>query len=252
MATRPPILYKYLDRAGAEAFLKQPQLRYKDFRELDDLMEVLPGFRSLSQDEAAELGRLRAQSGVAVQFSLEKHAFFLKTLSEVDPRYLEDEFRKQLAHLPPALFICSLTERADSVAMWSSYAEKHQGIVFGLSTAVDWIIAASRRALVPVVYSDCRIQMPFPIVVPDVIGKAVRFKSTDWQYQSEWRLISSSDATDFLAPADVAEVVVGYRASDTLLSVADRMRASGVRVFRAVPDSRRYRIELREENPKQS
>ena len=108
----PPIFYKHLNVEGALAFLKSPQIRYKDWRKLDDLMEVLPGFRQLTEEEVRieAKGRFARLPGV----SLDKHEHFLRALTSLPAEYLEEEMRKLFEAQPTTLFVCSMTSRHDS------------------------------------------------------------------------------------------------------------------------------------------
>lgn len=115
MKDRPQVLYKYLDAAGARVFLKEPQMRWKDFRLLDDLMEVLPGYRSLTEREVQALAQTQSnRTGISV----DKCAHYYRTLSEMDPTYWEKELRRLIEEQKPTMFICSMSARADSGAMW--------------------------------------------------------------------------------------------------------------------------------------
>jgi hypothetical protein len=246
MLKHPKILYKYLDLEGSRAFLAKPQLRFKDFRRLDDLMEVLPGHRTLSEEEIAKYAPIKAQQlGNAI--SVAKCAHFLRSLSGVGGAYLEDGMRELLLAQSATLYICSMTERWDSGAMWGPYAEHHKGIVFGLSSAIDRICRLDRTYLTDIKYSDERPQMPFPVIDRKVIKEAIRTKSTDWSYQKEWRLVSDSDADELLNAADVAEVIIGYesRKDVELTGPAASLRKTGTEVFVAYPDPQLHRMARR-------
>jgi len=246
MPERPTILYKYLDLEGARAFLAKPQLQFKDFRRLDDLMEILPGHRKLSEEEIAIYAPLKAQQ-VGNKISVEKCAHFLRSLSGVGGEYLENGMRELLSDQSPALFICSMTERWDSGAMWGLYAEHHKGIVFGLSTAIDRVCQLNRAYLADVKYSEVRPQMPFSVIDRRVIKESIRTKSIDWSYQKEWRLVSDSDANEWLNAADVAEVIIGYESRNNveLTGPATALKKNGTQVFVAYPDPQIHRMARR-------
>jgi Protein of unknown function (DUF2971) len=241
MPVRPPILYKYLDAAGARGFLEKPQVRFKDFRKLDDLMEVLPGGRLMTEEELQRAARDKFER-VAGKISEEKCAHFVRTLNEVcTSAYWEREVRKLVDSQTISICISSMSERCDSGAMWAGYAGEHSGIVFGLSAAIDRLRGAI-AFLNPVVYSDVRPQNPFPILLKEVFLQAILTKSPDWDYQREWRLIAATEHVEILQPGDVTEVIVGYKASDDIQNLTLGLKAHGTRVFRARPDPARHSI----------
>ncbi len=65
-----------------------------------------------------------------------------------------------------------------------------------------------------------RPQLAIPVVDKKVLLEAVRTKSRDWDYQSEWRLISTKVEKWSLAREEVAEIVVGYQAPKDVLELA--------------------------------
>jgi hypothetical protein len=247
MLPHPSVLYKYLNPLGAADFLKAPQLRFRDFRELDDLMEVLPGHRPLTEAEvqrdAEERHHWLKERGKVI--SVEKCAIFVRALSSLKGTTWEDGMRELLVDAPGTLFICSLTERWNSGAMWGTYAERHGGIVFGISGAIDRV-CQTRAYLAEVVYDEECPQMPSPVVDPGVMKQAIRTKSPDWSYQREWRLISNSNTAERLSGPEVTEIVVGYRASKEIKAAAYAFREQGTAVFQAHPDPQRHSTARRE------
>jgi len=208
MSDRPPILYKYLDAAGAKSFLQKPQIRFKDWRHLDDLMEVLPGSRLMNEDEICHAARAKFAQ-VDGKVSEEKCAHFVRALNKLSTSaYWEREARKLLEPSPVAICVSSMTERCDSGAMWAGYAEKHSGLVFGISGAIDRL-RGSVAYLKRVVYSDVRPQNPYPVLLPEIFLRAILTKSTGWDYQREWRLIANTEHMEFLQAGEVTEVIVG-------------------------------------------
>jgi len=217
-------------------------MRWKDFRQLDDLMEVLPGYRSLTEAEVQSVAKVQsAKTGI----SFEKCAFFYRTLSEMNPTYWERELRKLIDEQEAMMFICSMSARADSGAMWGLYAERHQGIVFGVGPVLERICAHKMILTREVLYDETRPQLAIPVVDKNVLLAAVRTKSRDWDYQVEWRLISPEVQNWPLKREEVAEIIVGYKAAPDILELALTYRADGTRVFQAYPDPKRHIMALK-------
>jgi hypothetical protein len=244
MAPRPEILYKYLDQSGAKAFLEKPQLRFADWRQLDDLMEVLPGNRKMTESEIQQQALIKARQ-IGYKVPVEKCAVFYREMSKLDPTFWENGMRELLMEQPATLFVCSMTERFDSGSMWGLYAERHQGIVCGFSAVIDKI-CVSRANLAKVTYAQERPQMPLPAVDPSILRKAVRTKSTDWAHQQEWRLISDNGTDEFLSPCDVSEIIVGYKSPVEIEGMAKSFKASGARVFRGYPHPQLHQVARKE------
>lgn len=217
-------------------------MRWKDFRQLDDLMEVLPGYRPLTE---AEVQAIAKRQSAKTRISAEKCAHFYRTYSEVDLTYWEDELRKLIDKADATMFICSMSARADSGAMWGLYAEKHQGIVFGVGPVLEQICGHKMMLTRQVLYDEKRPQIAIPFVDQDVILEAVRTKSLDWDYQAEWRLISTEVKHWPLRREEVAEIVVGYKAAPDILEVALTYKANGAKVFQAYPDPQRHSMALK-------
>jgi hypothetical protein len=86
--------------------------------------------------------------------------------------------------------VLSLSERHESVLMWSHYAENHQGICIGFDTDRDFFGLAGQVAY--------REEMPFSDLLTRtgegaerILEAALLTKSTDWSYEREWRVLKS-------------------------------------------------------------
>jgi hypothetical protein len=132
--------------------------------------------------------------------------------------------------------ILSLASKADSIPMWAHYAAGHKGFVIGLDTATepfDQAIAAGKLRRVR--YQQDRISLTRGSggqawVGPDGIFHT---KSTDWQYEQEWRWLECCDPgkyADLVTGPDgellylrpipshsIRQVIVGHRAARILI-----------------------------------
>lgn len=249
MAEKPKILYKYIGPKGAEEFLARPQLRYTDWRILDDLMEVMPGPRHLRDDEIPFAAAVEFQKNP--KRSLAQHMERFQQIRETeDPADYERQLRDLFLKQPCTMFIGSLTERYDSGAMWGLYGGKHQGLVFGIKMETIERMCAGRPAgelsLGQVTYSRRRPQVAIRQITDEDrenLKQAVITKSEDWDYQREWRMVKANDSPDFLKWADVPELILGYEASKDVVAMAKKINVSGVSVYKAYPDPVAHRVE---------
>lgn len=144
--------------------------------------------------------------------------------------------------------ICSLSERIDSILMWSHYAEDHKGFAmeydFHQLPRRDMYV----RSLWPVLYDAGMLDVSHLFAGEDrpedfnnLFGIAAAIhKTEDWQYEKEWRLIiNSNDPVN--VPAPLKAVYIGARAADkdrdALIAAAN---FAGVPVFQMRLAERRF------------
>ncbi len=214
--TPPPILYKYLGSAGAAAFLSRPQLRYTKFIDLDDVLDTMPGFTPMTDEEARANAVERVQRNPVEGISLEHQLIIWEEYGKISTSYFERSMREITAEQGEFPYVCSLTAEAGSLAMWSLYAERHKGIVFGIGSKLNRVLADKGRHVQQMQYSPRRPHTPannpkFEDVVP-----ALWTKGMDWAHQREWRILSENGDTDYLECGEVLEVIFGYRYDEAI------------------------------------
>lgn len=235
---RPVILYKYLDAKGALAFLQHPQLRFSDWRSLDDLTEAVPGFRALTIDEL-EYAIAQEQERTPT-VSPEKIRHWFTVLNSADQQYLSREWRTLLKRPEyKHLHICSTSCRFNSGPMWSQYGQGHRGLVFGFKPTKRLL---GDRIVAPVNYARNRPKIPFPLVDSKEMLRLMVTKSLHWKYQAEWRILSAADDTLSLGKEDLAEIIVGERASENVRALALEHREKSIPVFTISPHPADYRL----------
>ena len=178
--------------------MENPQLRHKAFSEFfryDDICDSLPTFSELSDSQI--------ESNAIEGASSEKEVIFKKELGKLKPEYLEKSMRDEISRAPEAAaYICSLVASADSIAMWSQYGEHHHGIAFGIPSNLKRVIFERGRFLQQVEYpaTNERPHTPFSNPKQEDVQHVLWTKGKEWEYQKEWRIISTNPDTDFLQP----------------------------------------------------
>lgn len=210
-ATLPPILYKYLDAAGAKAFLTKPQLRYTKFIDLDDILDTQPGFTPQTREQSRLNAIERVTREPLESISPEHQLIIWEEYGMIPPEAMEDIMREVLEEQAEFPYVCSFTPEPGLLAMWSLYAQRHAGIVFGISSRCDRLIADKGRGLQKMVYSMDRPHTPANNHKMEDIVPALWTKGLDWERQQEWRIHSETDATDYLVNGEIEEVIFGYR-----------------------------------------
>lgn len=97
------------------------------------------------------------------------------------------------------------------------------GAVGGIFDAADRT-RDTAAFLEPVVHSDVRPQIPFPLLLKNVFRQAMLSKTTDWDYQREWRLIAQTEHVEFLQPGEFTEVIVGNKVSEEIQNLAKKLK----------------------------
>lgn len=104
------------------------------------------------------------------------------------------------------LSVACLSEKIDSILMWSHYSYNHTGFVLGYDLRPLLLPNERNVGLYPVVYSDKRYNaeefllylfgslMQLPIKEADKMSsiKLLLYKSLEWQYEREWRVIKTN------------------------------------------------------------
>lgn len=129
--------------------------------------------------------------------------------------------------------ICSFSAVHDSIIMWGHYAQDHKGfcIEYDVLNSFDHI---RRRMLCPVVYSndlfDATKYFEAAILYPTKFNNtfavvAALYKSPEWKYEQEWRLIYPGGIvpTGNYAMGTPSRVFLGSRIAD-----ADRMQLTAI------------------------
>jgi hypothetical protein len=248
----PPILYKYLGKSGAQAFLTKPQLRYTKFIELDDILDTMPGFTPQTDEQTRINALERLRQGPPLfnePISLEHQLIILEELGKIPPYALEEIGRDVLKEHGDFPYVCSLSAEPGSLAMWSLYADRHAGIVFGISSRFDRLIADKGRSLQRMFYSPNRFHTPFNNPKFEDVAPALWTKGMDWEHQQEWRILAESDAIDYLECGEVKEVIFGYRYDPhTTGDKAEHMKREvfkQTKFFDAFPSPTEYKMAVR-------
>lgn len=108
------------------------------------------------------------------------------------------------------------SEDINSVLMWSHYSEYHQGFALGYDLRSFLLPNKENLGLFPVVYSEQRYNatqylcywvgklMKLPLKNQDTLAqiKLLLYKSKEWEYEKEWRLINSQNKDVFNKSAE--------------------------------------------------
>lgn len=146
--------------------------------------------------------------------------------------------------------VACLSERIDSILMWSHYADNHKGFALGYDLRPFLLPNEQGLGLFPVVYDEKRYDanefiiclfcslFQIPAANPDLMNsvKLLLYKSLDWEYEREWRLIKSNNADLFNGKAEPIvfkpnSIYYGCRISDS-----DRERLHRIAISKGIEE----------------
>ena len=154
------------------------------------------------------------------------------TLYEEDLLPLHDGFR-----------ISCFSETPCSNIMWGHYANKHNG--FCIEYDVDKLVKKV-KPIMPVVYTEAPFDASDIIDMRGITDKYVNicpvlFKSKDWSYEKEWRLIipkNENDKVFYHFPEAIIGIYLGFKtlsnkSADELETIANNMNIPVYRMQRS-------------------
>lgn len=160
--------------------------------------------------------------------------------------------------------ILSLTEAPDNLLMWSHYASEHTGFVIGFDETNKHF--NSKRSESDEFYHlrklEYRQHRPDISLIEMNSTDVFLVKSTDWEYESEWRIMRPLDHADkkieqedfsihlFSIPADsIVEIIMGCRMdkdvmTKLLTTIATDPSLSHVRLYKSMPNKRQFKLDI--------
>lgn len=165
---------------------------------------------------------------------------------------------KELAVLKDRTGVSCFSELKDSLLMWAHYADNHRGF------CVEYNLLNINKKLmftpVPVIYTDeiaCFDFADFEILKKGgsikLIDKIVSFKSPEWSYEKEWRIIRDKGACgdkwddnkkgallDMIKPSSI---ILGCNAKlDFEQKVREYCQNSRINLYKMEKDERQYKL----------
>lgn len=147
----------------------------------------------------------------------------------------------------------------ENPVMWAHYAEKHGGVCLGF--------AIEPSVVSQVDYTDKKIDVELGLHLPkgglsaELINKVILTKSTAWEYEREWRVLSQLKTpdprtglyyTDFGQQIELRTVIIGHRCTwtpDRAATMIDGHMTAAVRIWKARPAFGRFAMVEQHEVP---
>lgn len=141
--------------------------------------------------------------------------------------------------------ICCLSEKKDSLLMWSHYANEHKGFNIEYKTTE---IFDMHPILCPILYTE---KMPsFASGENEIVNfsKLLFTKSLEWEYESEWRIARlGTEDYEFIQTPKPTAIYTGCRIDSELFNkLFDYCKTNNVRLFRGKKNKFKYKLDFEE------
>ncbi|SFM97788.1 Protein of unknown function [Algoriella xinjiangensis] len=220
----------------------------------DDIVEKLQNDAQFKEEQTQLLGKDFVEKYANLEpfkSSTEKEIF--KTAAEkIYTKFVDQLIDESLKSMRQSSLVACLSEDFESILMWSHYADNHRGFVlnydfksrYSIKTKIPGVIATefADKKLFPVRYSDERFDATYyvefhfidnyfrsmglklnkPFFDKLFYYKILLFKSTNWAYEKEWRIISQTNLNyndekpnvNFITDIKPKEILLGSKISN--------------------------------------
>lgn len=167
-----------------------------------------------------------------------------------------DHFNGYKMELRNCFRIFSISERCDSILMWSHYADSHKGFCIGFRDN----LSLSDNFVKKVVYREARnptflfnrllkiLREPHKESVDEELIKEFYLtKFIDWSYEKEWRILISlpKNAVPFPA-ACIDRIIFGLKMPrEDRLAIREILKDRNINYFEAIKSTKDFAIEMR-------
>jgi hypothetical protein len=209
--------------------------------------------------------------------------FYKKSSDKIYTKFVDKLIDESLKSMKQSSLVACLSEDFDSILMWSHYANNHTGFVlnydfksrYSIKTKIPGVNATefADKKLFPVQYSEERFDATYYVEFHFIdnyfksIGlkldkpffdklfyyKILLFKSTNWEYEKEWRIIKQTniDYNDkksdigFINDIRPKEILLGSKTSNenknNLINIAEQ---KGIPIYqmKLEPFEREYKL----------
>jgi hypothetical protein len=208
---------------------------------------------------------------------------YSKASDKIFTKFVDELIQESLKAMKQSSLVACLSENHKSILMWSHYADNHKGFVlnydfksrYAIETGITGLKATdfANKKLFPVRYSEERFDATYyaefhfldnyfksiglklnqPFFDKLFYYKILLFKSTDWKYEKEWRIIKQTNIDyndkkpdiEFIENIRPTEILLGSKIEEKnktrLLKIAEE---KNIPIFqmKLEPYSKEYRL----------
>lgn len=285
------LVYKILPpiSPNRNTYLDNERLRFSQPEALNDPFECL-NFHPLNFRKKAVMGIYRDSltalkriyRGIPPASELLKiERIRDRMIAEAEAHWEEDclfSYKQALVKFNNTYGVLSLANDWKNTLMWSHYAYRHRGYCVGFDKTHPFFVkqSAQKTELRKVTYGDARLDLEKDVFDNNRPTGFLFYKSHDWIYEQEWRIVMDFNAEgdldvmdwkldnsgekstlrdDFLLPVklvrvpfeSVRELIVGMDADQVLTEkLVSLGRTLGVKVYKTIPSLEKLDLERRE------
>jgi len=265
----PPILYKYCswDNKNHRRIITHCEIYFSSIEKFNDLFDSIAPIRYELDSEEETRKRL------AGHFS---NVFINPTPKQINSAvdtYISKGYHKQKSQIEIShglqvikrrkdFGIFSLSAYNNNNLMWSHYSDSHKGICVGFDTALLNEYKQKEAVFKEVLYNIYPIHYSkdFPIFIPGKLSAdenneiaivPFTYKSIDWFYEQEYRLISLNGANKplVLDPLIIKEIYFGTRMEwpeiDRIVEICSKVGIDTT-FYQSNPKKDEYALEFKE------
>lgn len=154
--------------------------------------------------------------------------------------------------------ICCLTKKPDNILMWSHYAENHKGFVVEFTLEHKTNEMTMDNIEHKLFGWDVEYLEDMPIIVAgsrgfDAVKDVFLIKSPDWQYESEYRVLSmkKGPGVHLIDQSMITKIIAGvnitddnYQELDYLVNMLSKKNKCNPKLVKAKMSSRQYRLKI--------
>lgn len=223
LLTKPTL---FNDPYDSLLFIDRSKILNTITRELDfDIVEKLKIDSEFRKQQEQALGKEFVNKFMNLDSfkTKEEKEFYKKTSNTIHSELLDDIVAQSLAAMKQSSLVACLSEDFQSILMWSHYGDNHKGFVlnydfksrYSIETNIPGVKASEflDKKLFPVSYTDERYDATYyvefhfienffrrlgleftqPFFDKLFYYKILLFKSNNWKYEQEWRIIKQTN-----------------------------------------------------------
>ena len=191
--------------------------------------------------------------------------FIEQHLKSSGKRNLQEKIDEWIGHHSSAAGVISLSEKNDNLLMWAHYADYHQGYCLKLAfnsefTCIKKVIYEedypSLIDLSPTFKKEGLEKFGVKTKIAASQNDLFRYKSKDWEYENEWRLIvnivKGADGKEIPIDArcglNLAGVIFGARASEenkqSVIDAINKAGFKGISYEQAIIQNNKFAVKI--------
>lgn len=203
---------------------------------INHFIQILEAVKNFTNSGGKETIKKMEEKVGNLDEHIEKYKGYLEIIN------LVDEHEENLVNTTKNIIkICSFSERNDSLLMWSHYSGQHTGFCIEYNIELLSEFDKLRLELYPINYSDKLYKAPINNLFNHILSAT--YKSLEWDYEDEWRLIVIDEKnSEYLMPKPKA-IYLGSKISDEnkdkILKIVEHQN---IPIYQMVLDRKRFKI----------